>query len=112
MAGPNGDQPVLNASGRELRPFYSAADAGVEQPRPGEHPFTRGIRRDMYRGGQWTRRQYAGFGTAAASNRRYRFLLDQGQPGLSVAFDLPTQIGYESDDPMARGEVGKVGVAI
>src|SRR5439155_19173116 len=69
-------------------------------------------RPDMYRGRSWTMRQYSGFGTASESNRRYRFLLDQGQTGLSVAFDLPTQIGYDSDHPMANGEVGKVGVAI
>ena len=79
---------------------------------PGAFPFTRGIHKDMYRGRLWTMRQYAGFGTAAESNRRYKFLLKQGQTGLSVAFDLPTQIGYDSDDPMANGEVGKVGVAI
>jgi methylmalonyl-CoA mutase N-terminal domain/subunit len=91
---------------------YRAADAGPEPPPPGEHPFTRGIRPDMYRGRRWTMRQYAGFGTAAETNRRYRFLLEQGQTGLSVAFDLPTQIGYDSDHPMAHGEVGKVGVAI
>jgi len=112
MAGPNGDEPLLNDSGLELKPIYTAADAGAEQPPPGEFPFTRGIRREMYRGRHWTMRQYAGFGTAAESNRRYRFLLDQGQTGLSVAFDLPTQIGYDSDHAMARGEVGKVGVAI
>ena len=79
---------------------------------PGRYPFTRGIQPTMYRGRLWTMRQYAGFGTAKESNARYRFLLDQGQSGLSVAFDLPTQIGYDSDDPMADGEVGKVGVAI
>lgn len=79
---------------------------------PGEVPFTRGVQPTMYRGRLWTMRQYAGYATAAESNRRYRFLIDQGQTGLSVAFDLPTQIGYDSDDPMAAGEVGKVGVAI
>jgi len=79
---------------------------------PGSYPFTRGIRPSMYRGRLWTMRQYAGFGTAKESNERYRYLLEQGQSGLSVAFDLPTQIGYDSDDPMAYGEVGKVGVAI
>ncbi len=79
---------------------------------PGSYPFTRGIRPSMYRGRFWTMRQYAGFGTAKESNNRYRYLLEQGQSGLSVAFDLPTQIGYDSDDPMAHGEVGKVGVAI
>jgi methylmalonyl-CoA mutase N-terminal domain/subunit len=79
---------------------------------PGEYPFTRGIQPTMYRGRFWTMRQYAGFSTAEESNKRYRFLLDQGQTGLSVAFDLPTQIGYDADDPIARGEVGKVGVSI
>lgn len=79
---------------------------------PGQFPFTRGIQPTMYRGRLWTMRQYAGFGTAAESNQRYRYLLEQGQSGLSVAFDLPTQIGYDSDDPIASGEVGKVGVAI
>ena len=79
---------------------------------PGEYPYTRGVQPNMYRGRLWTMRQYAGFGTAEESNKRYRFLLEQGQTGLSVAFDLPTQIGYDSDDPRAEGEVGKVGVAI
>jgi methylmalonyl-CoA mutase, N-terminal domain len=79
---------------------------------PGEYPFTRGVQPSMYRGRFWTMRQYAGFGTAEESNQRYRYLLSQGQTGLSVAFDLPTQIGYDSDHPMAEGEVGKVGVAI
>jgi methylmalonyl-CoA mutase N-terminal domain/subunit len=84
------------------------ADVGF----PGEFPFTRGIQPTMYRGRLWTMRQYAGFGTAAESNRRYRYLLSQGVSGLSVAFDLPTQIGYDSDHPLAAGEVGRVGVAI
>ena len=84
------------------------ADIGL----PGEFPFTRGIQPDMYRGRPWTMRQYAGFGTAAESNRRYHYLLSQGVMGLSVAFDLPTQIGYDSDHPLASGEVGRVGVAI
>lgn len=79
---------------------------------PGSYPFTRGIQPTMYRGRFWTMRQYAGFATAEESNRRYRYLLEQGQTGLSVAFDLPTQIGYDADDPMASGEVGKVGVSI
>ncbi len=79
---------------------------------PGEYPYTRGVQPTMYRGRFWTMRQYAGFGTAAESNQRYKYLLAQGQTGLSVAFDLPTQIGYDADDPMALGEVGKVGVAI
>lgn len=79
---------------------------------PGEYPFTRGVQPSMYRGRFWTMRQYAGYATAEESNQRYRYLLDQGQTGLSVAFDLPTQIGYDADDPLAQGEVGKVGVSI
>jgi methylmalonyl-CoA mutase N-terminal domain/subunit len=88
------------------------SDYMEEQSLPGEYPFTRGIQPTMYRGRLWTMRQYAGYASAQESNKRYRYLLDQGQTGLSVAFDLPTQIGYDSDDPMAAGEVGKVGVAI
>src|SRR5262249_20405841 len=79
---------------------------------PGDFPFTRGIQPTMYRSRLWTMRQYAGYATAEESNTRYRFLLEQGQSGLSVAFDLPTQIGYDADDPMALGEVGRVGVSI
>ena len=79
---------------------------------PGQFPFTRGVQPTMYRGRFWTMRQYAGYGTAEQSNRRYRYLLSQGQTGLSVAFDLPTQMGYDSDHHLAEGEVGKVGVAI
>ena len=79
---------------------------------PGEYPFTRGVQPTMYRGRFWTMRQYAGFATAEETNKRYKYLLEQGQTGLSVAFDLPTQIGYDSDHPLAEGEVGKVGVAI
>ncbi len=79
---------------------------------PGQFPFTRGIQPTMYRGRLWTMRQYAGFGTAAESNRRYHYLLSQRVSGLSVAFDLPTQMGYDSDHPLAAGEVGRVGVAI
>src|SRR5499426_4453390 len=79
---------------------------------PGHFPFTRGIQPTMYRGRPWTMRQYAGFGTAAESNRRYHQLIEHGTHGLSVAFDLPTQMGYDSDAPIAHGEVGKVGVAI
>src|SRR3981081_182457 len=103
---------VLNDSGLPLKPFDSIDDRHDEESLPGTFPYTRGIHKDMYRGRLWTMRQYAGFGTAAESNKRYQFLLKQGQTGLSVAFDLPTQIGYDSDDPMANGEVGKVGVAI
>ena len=87
-------------------------DAARDLGRPGEFPFTRGVHRDMYRGRLWTMRQYAGFGTAEETNRRYRFLLDKGTTGLSVAFDLPTQMGLDSDSATATGEVGRVGVAI
>jgi len=100
----------LNASGIPLQPEYDSY-AGTRSA-PGAFPFTRGIRPDMYRGRHWTMRQYAGFATAAESNARYRYLLAQGTTGLSVAFDLPTQLGYDSDAPQSRGEVGKVGVAI
>ena len=79
---------------------------------PGQYPFTRGVQPTMYRGRFWTMRMYAGFSTAEESNKRYRYLLESGGTGLSCAFDLPTQIGYDSDDPIAEGEVGKVGVAI
>jgi methylmalonyl-CoA mutase N-terminal domain/subunit len=103
----------VSESGLDLKPYYSSADLPAEEPPPpGEYPFTRGVYRDMYRGRPWTMRQYSGFATAAESNQRYRKLLEAGQTGLSVAFDLPTQMGYDSDDPVAEGEVGKVGVAI
>ncbi len=110
----------------ERKPQFSTT-SGIEVPRvalpgetdylqdigfPGQYPFTRGVQPTMYRGRFWTMRQYAGYASAEESNRRYRYLLEQGQTGLSVAFDLPTQIGYDSDDPIAAGEVGKVGVAI
>src|SRR5499427_7099863 len=87
-------------------------DAASELGSPGDFPFTRGIHPTMYRGRLWTMRQYAGFATAADSNARYRYLLANGVSGLSVAFDLPTQMGYDSDHAMAAGEVGRVGVAI
>lgn len=103
-------------SGVPVQRLYTPADVPVDYLRdlgfPGEYPFTRGVQPTMYRGRFWTMRQYAGYGTAEASNRRYRYLLENGQSGLSVAFDLPTQIGYDSDSPYAEGEVGKVGVAI
>jgi len=100
-------------SGISIKKVYSATDISREsQSLPGEFPFTRGIQPDMYRGRLWTMRQYAGFSTAEESNQRYHYLLSQGVSGLSVAFDLPTQIGYDSDHPLAEGEVGKVGVAI
>jgi methylmalonyl-CoA mutase N-terminal domain/subunit len=99
-------------SGIELKPVYDADDVGHPLEAPGEYPFTRGPYRDMYRGRPWTIRQYAGFASAEESNARYRYLLERGQHGLSIAFDLPTQLGYDSDDPRAEGEVGRTGVAI
>ncbi len=105
------------SSGVEIDTVYTPEDlANFNYTRdlgyPGEYPFTRGVQANMYRGRIWTIRQYAGFGTAEETNQRYRYLLEQGQTGLSIAFDLPTQIGYDSDHPLAKGEVGKVGVAI
>src|SRR6266853_1192014 len=99
-------------SGIELKPLYGPEDAPHPVEPPGEPPFTRGPYRDMYRGRPWTIRQYAGFASAEESNARYRYLLEQGQTGLSIAFDLPTQLGYDSDDPRSLGEVGRTGVAI
>jgi len=114
---PERKETFTTISGREVKPLYTPADLeGFEYTAdlgfPGEYPFTRGVRPSMYRGQFWTMRQYAGFGTAQESNLRYRYLLKQGQTGLSVAFDLPTQMGYDSDHPMSEGEVGRVGVAI
>jgi methylmalonyl-CoA mutase N-terminal domain/subunit len=104
---------LRTSSGKELEIEYGPEQVKPEKlGRAGEPPFTRGIHATGYRGRLWTMRQYAGYATATESNRRYRHLLEQGQSGLSVAFDLPTQIGYDSDHPMARGEVGRVGVAI
>jgi methylmalonyl-CoA mutase, N-terminal domain len=99
-------------SGIEVKPVYGADDAPGELEQPGEFPFTRGPYPDMYRGKPWTIRQYAGFASAEETNRRFRYLLDRGQTGLSVAFDLPTQLGYDSDDPRSAGEVGRTGVSI
>ena len=107
----------LTASGKPVERLYTPDPRVIDEYRgrlgfPGQYPFTRGVQPTMYRGRFWTMRQYAGFATAEESNQRYRYLLEQGTTGLSVAFDLPTQIGYDSDDGMAAGEVGKVGVAI
>jgi len=100
-------------SGIEIKPVYTEADVeGFHLEPPGKYPFTRGPYEDMYRGRPWTIRQYAGFGSAEETNQRFRYLLERGQTGLSVAFDLPTQLGYDSDDPRAVGEVGRTGVAI
>jgi len=107
------DKQVFTDSGIEIRSLYSKKDVPqIAEENPGEFPFTRGVQADMYRGKLWTMRQYAGFSTAEESNKRYHYLLSQGVMGLSVAFDLPTQIGYDSDHSLAEGEVGKVGVAI
>jgi methylmalonyl-CoA mutase, N-terminal domain len=99
-------------SGIEIKPVYTNDDVEAELELPGEFPFTRGPYPDMYRGRPWTIRQYAGFASAEETNRRFRYLLERGQTGLSIAFDLPTQLGYDSDDPRAAGEVGRTGVAI
>ncbi|HEY8038366.1 MAG TPA: methylmalonyl-CoA mutase family protein, partial [Polyangiaceae bacterium] len=108
LAGHADAAPLYGPDDLEALGFDAVRDLGV----PGRPPFTRGVQPNMHRGRLWTMRQYAGFGTARDSNERYRYLLGQGQTGLSVAFDLPTQMGRDSDDPRARGEVGRVGVAI
>jgi methylmalonyl-CoA mutase N-terminal domain/subunit len=111
---PEQQERFETSSGIEMERLYLPRDWDYMEKLgfPGEYPFTRGVQPTMYRGRHWTMRQYAGYATAAESNARYRYLLEQGQTGLSVAFDLPTQIGYDSDHPLALGEVGKVGVAI
>ncbi len=118
---PERDVAFQTSSGKPVDPLYAPEDVSSDGNDfaymeklgfPGAYPYTRGIQPTMYRGRFWTMRQYAGFGTAEESNQRYKYLLSQGQTGLSVAFDLPTQIGYDADDPMAEGEVGKVGVSI
>ncbi len=114
---PEREERFLTTSGFEIDDLYTPDDAEAfdydqKLGYPGEFPFTRGIQPTMYRGRMWTMRQYAGFASAQATNQRYHYLLEQGQTGLSVAFDLPTQIGYDSDSPQAKGEIGKVGVPI
>ena len=104
------DKKFQTTSKIEIKEVYTFCKPMEELP--AQFPFTRGIQKDMYRGRLWTMRQYAGFSTAKESNKRYHYLLNQGTTGLSVAFDLPTQIGYDSTHEMAEGEVGKVGVAI
>jgi methylmalonyl-CoA mutase, N-terminal domain len=110
-------KPVINESGIEVNPLYTQED--VEKSGgydmiglPGEYPFTRGIHRLMYRKQPWTMRQYAGFGNPAETNQRFKYLIANGQTGLNVAFDLPTQIGLDSDDPLAEGEIGRVGMSV
>ncbi|GAB6085584.1 acyl-CoA mutase large subunit family protein [Alkaliphilus crotonatoxidans] len=114
---PERKNKFVTGSNQEVDRLYSPVqledfDYNTDLGLPGEYPFTRGVQPTMYRGRFWTMRQYAGFATAEESNKRYKYLLEQGQTGLSVAFDLPTQIGYDSDHPLSEGEVGKVGVAI
>jgi methylmalonyl-CoA mutase N-terminal domain/subunit len=114
---PERKTPFVSTSGYEVKRVYSPLDVeemdyNSDLSLPGEYPYTRGVQPTMYRGRFWTMRQYAGFASAEESNERYKYLLQQGQTGLSVAFDLPTQIGYDSDHPLSQGEVGKVGVAI
>jgi methylmalonyl-CoA mutase N-terminal domain/subunit len=114
---PERQEHFLTTSGLEIQDLYAPSDvAGLDEDRdlgrPGEYPYTRGVQPTMYRGRLWTMRQYAGFSTAEDTNRRFRYLLEQGQTGLSVAFDLPTQMGYDSDAPQAEGEVGRVGVPV
>src|SRR5215218_1217905 len=114
---PERRERFASTSDVEIRDLYTPADTAAldedrDLGRPGEFPFTRGVQPTMYRGRLWTMRQYAGFSDAEETNRRFRYLLDQGQTGLSVAFDLPTQMGYDSDAPQAEGEVGRVGVPI
>ncbi|MBC7225003.1 MAG: methylmalonyl-CoA mutase, partial [Anaerolineae bacterium] len=113
---PERREQFATLSGIPVERLYTPAEVQVDYAAdlgfPGQYPFTRGVQPTMYRGRLWTMRQYAGYATAQESNRRYRYLLEQGQTGLSVAFDLPTQIGYDADHPMAEGEVGRVGVSI
>src|ERR687889_1254246 len=115
VVGPD-DPRRFTDSGIEIQPLYTEADLPPDLPErlgePGEYPFTRGVHREMYRKQLWTMRQYAGYATAKESNERYKYLLANGGTGLSMAFDLPTQLGLDSDDPRCLGEVGRTGVAI
>ena len=110
MAAVNDD--IVTDSGIVIAPVYRESDRDAPEPDPGCFPYTRGIYPTMYRGRRWTMRQYAGFSSVEESNARYRLLLERGTTGLSVAFDLPTQLGLDSDDERAWGEVGRVGVPI
>src|SRR2546430_1700677 len=115
IVGPD-DPRRFTDSGIEIEPLYSEEDLPADLPErlgePGEYPYTRGIHKDMYRGQLWTMRQYAGYASAKESNERYRYLIEHGSTGLSMAFDLPTQLGLDSDDRRSHGEVGRTGVAI
>src|SRR5579864_6551407 len=111
------ERQFTTISGVPIEPLYGPEDLrGIDLQRdigaPGEFPYTRGIHRDMYRGRLWTMRQFSGFATPEETNARYHYLLEQGQTGLSVAFDLPTLMGYDADDPMSEGEVGKCGAGV
>ena len=113
---PGRDELTSTISGLEVDPLYTAASIEIDEARdlglPGEFPFTRGVYPSMYRGRLWTMRQFAGFGTAEETNERFRYLLEHGQTGLSVAFDMPTLMGYDSDHARSLGEVGREGVAV
>src|SRR6266545_3805602 len=116
-AAPVREQPPTTVSGVPIEPFYTpdnlnGFDHDTDLGYPGQYPFARGVHATMYRSRLWTMRQFAGFGTARQTNERFRFLLDKGQTGLSTAFDLPTLMGLDSDDPRALGEVGRLGVAV
>src|SRR3989337_779131 len=113
IVGPD-DPRRFTDSGIEIKPLYTGSDLpeDLDLGEPGEFPFTRGIHREMYRKRRWTMRQYAGYASARESNERYKYLLEHGSTGLSMAFDLPTQLGLDSDDPRCLGEVGRTGVAI
>src|ERR687885_1947725 len=115
IVGPD-DPRKFTDSGIEIKPLYDESDVseGLEERlgEPGDYPFTRGIHEEMYRSRRWTIRQYAGYASAKETNERFRYLIDHGTTGLSMAFDLPTQLGRDSDDPLCLGEVGRTGVAI
>src|SRR5690606_23985316 len=115
IVGP-GDPRRFTDSGIQIKPLYSEDDLPADLPeklgRPGQYPFARGVHERMYRDRQWTMRQYAGYATAHETNQRFHYLIDHGSTGLSMAFDLPTQLGRDSDDPLCLGEVGRTGVAI
>src|SRR5262245_57315708 len=116
-AAPERPEPPTTVSGMPIEPLYTPANlAGFDPERdlgyPGQYPFTRGVHASMYRSRLWTMRQFAGFGTARQTNERFKFLLEKGQTGLSTAFDLPTLMGLDSDDPRSLGEVGRLGVAV
>ncbi len=114
VGSPTCDQPATTVSGRPIKPVYTALDLqeAIDPGSPGQYPFTRGVHSSMYRGRLWTMRQFAGFGTPRQTNERFKFLLEKGQTGLSTAFDLPTLMGLDSDDPKSSGEVGRLGVAM